>query len=70
MIQPKNETEDLSLSITKNCLSLIEQTYRKAEETLEFKMNKPRETVHFKPPIPIKGDWMIRLTYRSIHFYF
>ena len=36
MIQPKNETEDLLLSITENCQLLIEQTYRKEEDTLEF----------------------------------
>ena len=62
MIQPKNETEDLLLSITKNCETLIEQTHTKPQETLEFKMVKPRETFHFKPPIQIKGDWMIGLT--------
>ena len=38
MIQPKSETEDLLLSITKNYETLIDQTHRKAEETLEFKM--------------------------------
>ena len=59
MIRPKNETEDLLLSITKNCETLIEQTHRKAEETLELKMNKPREIFHFSPPIQVKGDWMI-----------
>ena len=62
MIQPKNETEDLLLSITKNCEKLVEQTHRKPEETLEFKMIKPRETIHFTPPIQVKGDWMIGLT--------
>ena len=61
MIQPKNETENLLLSITKNCETLIEQTHRKAEETLEFKMTKPKEKFHFKPPIQIKRDWMIGL---------
>ena len=61
MIRPKNETEDLLLSITKNCETLIEQTHRKAEETLEFKMIKPRETFHFRPPIQIKGDWTVGL---------
>ena len=25
-------------------------------------MTKPKETFHFKPPIQIKGDWMIGLT--------
>ena len=62
MIRPKNETEDLLLSITKNCETLIEQTHTKPEETLEFKMIKPKETFHFKPPIQIHGDWMIGLT--------
>ena len=62
MIRPKNETEDLLLFITKNCETLIEQTHRKAEETLEFKMIKPKQTFHFNSPIQIKGDWMIGLT--------
>ena len=62
MIRPKNQIEDLLLSITKNCETLIEQTHRKPEETLEFKMTKPREIFHFKPPIQIKGDWMLGLT--------
>ena len=62
MIRPKNETEDLLLSITKNCETLIEQTYTKPQETLEIKMIKPKETFHFKPPIQVKGDWMIGLT--------
>ena len=62
MIRPKNQTEDLLLSITKNCETLIEQTHTKPQETLEFKMTKPREIFHFKPPIQIKGDWMIGLT--------
>ena len=61
MIQPKNETEDLLLSITKNCEKLVEQTQRKPEETLEFKMLKQREIFHFNPPIHTKGDWMIGL---------
>ena len=40
MIQPKTETEGLLLSITKNCETLINETHRKTEETLEFKMIK------------------------------
>ena len=61
MIQPKNETEDLLLSITKNCETLVQKTHRKPEEILEFKMIKPRETFHFSPPIQTKGDWMLGL---------
>ena len=67
MIQPKSETEDLLLSITKNCEMLIEQTQRKAEEALEFKMNKSREKFHFRPSIQLQGSWMLRLeVYNSI----
>ena len=62
MIRLKNEMEDLLFSITKNCEKLVEQTHRKPEETLEFKMTKPRDTFHFNPPIQIKGDWMLGLT--------
>ena len=62
MIQPRTETEDLLLSITKNREKLVGQTHRKTEETLDFKMIKPRETFHFKPSIQVKGDWVIGLT--------
>ena len=62
MTRPKNETEDILLAKTKNCDPLNEQTNKKAEETLEFKMIKPRETFHFKAPSEVKGDWMTRLT--------
>ena len=62
MIRPKNETEDLLLSITKNCETPIEQTHKKAEETLEFEMIQPRETFHFNPLISIEVYGMIGLT--------
>ena len=62
MIRPRTETDDLSLSITKSCQTLIEQTHRKAKETLEFKMIQSKETFHFEPPIPIEGSLMIGLT--------
>ena len=51
MIRPKNETEDFFLSITKNCEKPIKQTHRKAEETLEFKLTKSRQTCHLTPTI-------------------
>ena len=40
MFKPRNESDDLLLSITKNCKKLIDQTYKKAEETLEFQPSK------------------------------
>ena len=59
MIRLKNETEEILLSKIKNCVTLIEQTHRKAEETLKYKITKPREIFHFNPPISIDGSWMI-----------
>ena len=67
MITPKNDTQHSLISITKNCQTLIEQTHRKPEETLEFKMIKPRETFHFRPPIQVKGGWMIGPTDLEIY---
>ena len=67
MIQPKDKTEDLLLSITKNCKTLIEQTHTKPKETLEFKMTKSRETFLFNPPIQINGDWMIGLVRLEVY---
>ena len=61
MIRPRNETEDLSLSKTKNCETVIDQTHTKPQETREFKMIESRETFHFSPPIQVKRDWMMGL---------
>ena len=67
MIRPKNETEDLFLSIAKNCETLIHQTHTKLEETLKFKLTKPREAFHFNPPILIEGSWMMGLTILEVY---
>ena len=67
MIRPKNETQVSLLSITKNCETLIDQTHRKAEETLEFKTIKPKETFHFTPPVQIKGNWVIGLANLEVY---
>ena len=66
-IQPKSGRKDLLLPIIKNCETFFKQTDRKAEETFEFKLTKPRETFHFNPPISIQRSWMIVL--RSLEVY-
>ena len=66
MVRPKKETEDLFLSKTKICQMLNEQSHRKAEETSEFKMIKPRKIFLFNPPVENKEDWMIGL--KSLEF--
>ena len=62
IIRPKNETEDLLISITKKCETLMTQTHRKAQETLEFKPTTSGKTFSFKLPFSIEGSWMIGLT--------
>ena len=58
VIRPKNHRENLLLSITKNCETLLEHTHTKPGEILEFKLIKLRQTFLFKPPIQIKGGCM------------
>ena len=69
MVQPKNETGDLLASIFKNCEMLTTQTHRKAQDTLEFKLTKPRENISFNPSINLGLDskWMIRLTSLEVY---
>ena len=45
MIRPENETEDLILSTTKICETLIKQIHTKPQETSEFKLVKSKQ--HF-----------------------
>ena len=67
MIRPKIETEDLLLSIIKNCETLIEQTHRKPEETLKFKLTRPKETFFLNPTMSIEGSGMFGLTDLEIY---
>ena len=67
MIQPENKTEDLLVSITKNCETLIEETHTKPQDTLEYKMTQSKQTFHFKPSIPIEGSWMLGLTSLEVY---
>ena len=48
MSRPRNETEDLLLSITKKYETLIEQTHTRAEESFEFKPITQREAFSFR----------------------
>ena len=69
VIQPKNETEDLLLSITKNCETLFHQTHTRPQETLEFVLTQPNRTISFKPSINFGPDfnWMIRLSCLEVY---
>ena len=67
MSRLKNETKDLILSKIRKCEPLNNQTHRKTEEILEFKLAKSREMFSFKPPILLEGSWMIGLTTLEVY---
>ena len=52
---------ELLLLIKKHTDTLIEQTRTKPQETLEFKMNKQKQTFSFNPPINLveEGKWLL-----------
>ena len=52
---------ELLLLIKKHTDTLIEQTKTRAQETLEFKMNKQRQTFSFHPPINLveEDKWLL-----------
>ena len=68
MIRPRNET-DLLLSITKNYQTHIHQTHTKPQETLEFKLIKPRKTFSSELSINLGLDskWMVGLTSLEVY---
>ena len=55
---------ELLLLIKKHTDTLIEQTKTKAQETLEFKINKQLENFSFDPPINLveKGKWLLAVS--------
>ena len=67
MIRHKDETEELLLLITTNCEAGIKQTQTKPQETVQFKLTEPRETLSFKPSINQMDGW--NNNFRSIQFF-
>ena len=56
--------KELLLLIKKHTDTLIEQTKTRAQETLEFKMNKQRQTFSFNPPINLveEDKWFLAVS--------
>ena len=55
---------ELLLLIKKHTDTLIEQTKTRAQETLEFKMNKQRQRFSFNPPINLveEDKWLLAVS--------
>ena len=56
--------KELLLLNKKHTYTLIEQTKTKPQETLEFKMNKQKQTFSFNPPIKLveEGKWLLAVS--------
>ena len=69
MIQPRNETEDLILSKTMDCETLIDEIHTKSQKTLEVRLTHAKETFAFKPSnvIGLGFIWMITLTSLEVY---
>ena len=52
---------ELLLLIKKHTDTLVEQTKTKPQETLEFEMNKQKQTFSFNPPLNLleEGEWLL-----------
>ena len=48
MVRPKLETEDLLLSITKNCEMLNKQTHRKLEKNIGLSIFRTKRSISFQ----------------------
>ena len=55
LVRHKSKTEGLLPSKTKSCETLIKQTHRRPEKTLEYNFIEPRNIFSFKPPTSIEG---------------
>ena len=56
--------DELLLLIKKHTDTLIEQTKTRPQETLEFKMNKQKQTFSFNPPINLleEDKWLLAVS--------
>ena len=56
---------ELLLLIKKHTDTLIEQTKTRPQESLEFKMDKQKQTFSFNPPINLleEGKWLLAVSF-------
>ena len=59
--------EHLSLNIAKSNQEIVENTHSKPQETLEFKMNKQKESFSFDILLDLPEKWMMRVTSLEVY---
>ena len=62
-----DKKESLLLSIAKSSLDFVENTLSKPQETLEFKMNKQKESFSFDIPLDLPEQWMMGVTSLEVY---
>ena len=55
------------MSIAKSNLDIVENTLSKPQETLEFKMNKQKESFSFDIPLDLPEQWMMGVTSLEVY---
>ena len=59
--------ESLLLSIAKSNQEIVENTHSKPQETLEFEMNKQKESFSFDVPLILNEKWMMGVTSLEVY---
>ena len=62
-----DKKESLLLSIAKSNQKIVENTHSKPQETLEFKMNKQKESFSFDLPLELPEQWMMGVTSLEVY---
>ena len=66
-----DKKESLLLSIAKSNQEIVENTHSKPQQSLEFKMNKQKESFSFDIPLDLPEQWMMGVTslevYNTVH---
>ena len=62
-----DKKESLLLSIAKSNLDIVENTLSKPQETLEFKMNKQKESFSLDIPLDLPEQWMMGVTSLEVY---
>ena len=62
-----DKKESLLLSIAKSNQEIVENTHSKPQETLEFKMNKQKESFSFDVPLLLPKKWMMGVTSLEVY---
>ena len=62
-----DKKESLLLNIAKSNLDIVENTLSKPQETLEFKMNKQKESFSFEIPLELPEKWMMGVTSLEVY---